>query len=63
LVHVATLGDDFYEFDPEERCLEGRRRRKRFGLGDRVRVELVEADPDERAISFRLKKRIGGPRA
>lgn len=59
LVHVATLEDDYYEFDPEKLSLEGQKRRRRFGLGDRVRVELSDADPEQRMISFKLKKRLG----
>jgi ribonuclease R len=54
LVHVATLGDDYYEFDPEKLTLEGRRKGRRFAVGDRLRVELAEADPEARQISFRL---------
>lgn len=54
LVHVSTLGDDYYEFDPEKLTLKGRRKRRRFAVGDRLRVELVEADAEARKISFRL---------
>jgi len=54
LIHVATLGDDYYEFDPEKLTLEGRRKRRRFAVGDRLRVELAEADAEARQISFRL---------
>ncbi len=59
LVHVATLDDDYYEFDREKLVLEGQKRRRRFALGDRVRVELSDADPDQRMISFKLKKKLG----
>jgi ribonuclease R len=57
LVHVSTLDDDFYEFDREKLLLEGRKRHRRFRLGDRLRVQLHDVNPDERAISFRLKGR------
>ncbi len=59
LVHVATLEDDYYELDRVKLILEGRRRRRRFALGDRVRVELTDVNADQREISFRFKKRIG----
>jgi ribonuclease R len=54
LVHVSTLDDDFYEFDEEKLVLQGRRSRGKFSLGDPVRVELWDVNPDEREISFRL---------
>jgi ribonuclease R len=60
LVHVATLEDDYYEFDSEKLTLSGRRARKKFGVGERVRVELSDVDVDLREISFRFVKRLGG---
>ena len=61
LVHVSTLGDDYYDFEPERMQLVGRRRRKMFRLGDRVRVELADVDADMREISFRFVKRLTNP--
>ncbi|MBI4601077.1 MAG: VacB/RNase II family 3'-5' exoribonuclease [Planctomycetes bacterium] len=63
LVHVATLDDDYYELDERSHALQGRRTRKRFGIGERVRVELWDANPDEREISFRFKRRLRAPRS
>ncbi len=54
LVHVATLGDDFYDFDEEKFALRGRRHGRAFRLGDRVRVVLSGLDPQAREISFQL---------
>src|SRR6266513_588510 len=34
LVHVSSLADDFYIFEPSRRQLIGRRSRKRFSIGD-----------------------------
>jgi len=59
LVHVATLSDDFYVFDTDALCLRGQGGRRRFRLGDRVRVALAELDPDFREINFRYLGRIG----
>jgi ribonuclease R len=60
LVHVATLDDDYFEFDREKLLLLGRKSRRRFAIGDHVRVELSEVDVDLREISFRFVKRLGG---
>ncbi len=54
LVHVASLGGDYYEYDGERLCLEGQRRKKRFSIGDPVRVQLTEVNADTREIGFRL---------
>jgi ribonuclease R len=59
LVHVSTLGDDFYRYDEDELVLRGERRRGTFRTGDRVRVALNELDPDFRQIGFRFLRKLG----
>ncbi len=54
LIHVSTLGDDFYRFIEEAYALVGDRSRRRFRLGDRVRVQVVRADKEERQVDFKL---------
>ena len=54
LVHVSSLTDDFYVFQPAQRRLIGRRSRKRFGVGDQVRVFVARVDPFKRQIDFAL---------
>ena len=41
LIHVSSLTDDFYSFQPAQRQLVGRRSKKRFGIGSEVRVFVV----------------------
>jgi ribonuclease R len=54
LVHVSSLADDFYSFDPAQRRLIGRRTRKRFSIGDEVRVFVVRVDIFKRQIDFAI---------
>jgi ribonuclease R len=54
LVHVSSLNDDFYVFDPSRRQLVGRRTRKRFSIGDEVRVFVVRVDIFKRQIDFAI---------
>ncbi len=54
LVHVSSLGDDFYHFDPVRHSLTGQRAGRRFQLGDRVRVRITEVNLDERKIDLEL---------
>jgi ribonuclease R len=55
LVHVTTLGDDFYEHLEDRHCLRGRRRHRTFRIGDPVRVRLVGASVERRQIDFVLE--------
>jgi len=54
LVHVSSLGDDYYVFDEEQHALSGRRTKKRYQLGDPVRVQVVRVDREARQIDFDL---------
>jgi len=54
LVHVTTLSDDYYYFDEASHTLEGRRTKKRYRLGDKVRVKVVRVDVNRRQLDFRV---------
>jgi ribonuclease R len=54
LVHVSSLSDDFYLFEPAQRRLIGRRSRKRFSIGDEVRVFVVRVDAFKRQVDFTI---------
>ena len=54
LIHISSLTDDYYHFDESSHSLEGGRRKKRFRLGDRVRVEVARVDLQRRMLDFRL---------
>lgn len=55
LVHVSTLSDDYYAYDDESHTLEGRRTKRRYRLGDRVRVTVVRVDLNRRQLDFRVE--------
>ena len=54
LVHVSSLTEDFYVFEPAQRRLIGRRSRKRFSVGDEVRVFIVRVDAFKRQVDFAI---------
>jgi ribonuclease R len=53
LVHVATLADEYFEYDEEDHVLVGRRSGTTFRAGDRVDVVLAELDVIAREVRFR----------
>jgi ribonuclease R len=53
-VHISTLSDDYYVYDEDSHTLEGRRTKKRYRLGDKVRVEVVRVDLNRRQLDFRV---------
>ncbi len=59
LVHVSTLEDDYYVYVEEQHALLGQRRRRRFQLGDRLRVQVARVDREARQIDFELLGEAG----
>ena len=56
LVHVSTIDDDFYSFDDVRRRLVGKRTKRTFKIGDRVKVIVARVDLFKRQVDFQLAK-------
>lgn len=54
LVHVNSLMDDYYIYDSIRHSLTGERKKKRFAVGQKVKVRVSEADAGERTVDFIL---------
>ena len=54
LIHVTTLQRDYYHFDASRHCLQGERTGKMFLLGNRVRVEIMRVNMEDKKIDLRL---------
>ncbi|MGK7313495.1 MAG: ribonuclease R [Candidatus Longimicrobiales bacterium M2_2A_002] len=54
LVHVSSLGDDYYVFLEDKFALVGEHTSKQYRLGDRVTVQVASVDLEERKIDFVL---------
>ena len=54
VVHVSTLEDDFYRFDPAQRRLIGRRSNRRYKVGDNIRVFVARVDTFKQQIDFAI---------
>ncbi|GFH42684.1 ribonuclease R 1 [Lactococcus hodotermopsidis] len=52
LVHMSTLGDDFYNFNERDLTLKGERTGKVFRMGQPVKVKLVKSDKITGDIDF-----------
>jgi ribonuclease R len=54
LVHISTLADDYYYYEAASHSLTGRKTKRRFRLGDKVKVRVAHVDPQRRQLDFRL---------
>jgi ribonuclease R len=71
MVHLSSIPDDFFVFDPERANLTGKQTRRVISLGDYVKVQIHRVDRAKKQVDFRLtdgdkpsakpKAREGGP--
>ena len=52
LVHVSHLDDDYYIFLEDSLMLMGKHKRKKYRMGDRVDVKILQANPTIRQIDL-----------
>ena len=58
LVHIRNLGDDYYQFDEQKHQLEGHHTKKKFHIGDRVKVRVAHVDLQKLFIDFTLLTKL-----
>ena len=56
LVRFENLGDDYFEYDADHKILIGERTKENFKIGDKMKIEVIEANKQERKISFKRIK-------
>jgi ribonuclease R len=55
LVHVSSMGDDYYRYSETTHTLFGESTKKKYRLGDKVTVQVVRVDLEKRQIDFGLE--------
>lgn len=59
LVRLSSMEDDYYKYDEKNKRLVGRHSRKIYNLGERVQVQLIRVNKEEREIDFNLVSEKG----
>ncbi len=54
LVHIKNIGDEFFSHSAKEYALIGERTKKKYALGDKVRVRLTGGSILDRTLDFLL---------
>ena len=52
LIRLRDLEGDFYVYDEKKHAFIGRRSKKQFRLGDKLRVKLVRVDLEKIELDF-----------
>ncbi len=54
LVHIKTLLDDLYFFDEDNYCITGKSSKRKFVLGDKVKVVVIKVNISKKQVDFEL---------
>lgn len=54
MLRLSSLGDDYYEFDEKRFALIGRKNKKSYRLGDKIKLKLAEVDVPRHQITWEL---------
>lgn len=52
MIAMRDLDDDYYVFDDKNYCITGERNKKKFQLGDPIKIQLVKVNMQNRSIDF-----------
>jgi ribonuclease R len=61
LIHVSTLGGDFFVYDGAKQQIYGRRTRFTLGLGDRLEVGIARVDRFKQQVDFTFVRKMPRP--
>ncbi len=54
MIPIRDLDNDYYDFDDKNYCLIGRRRHRKFSLGDPIRIKVAKANLVKKQLDFTL---------
>lgn len=54
MIPIRSLGGDYFEFDEKNYCLIGQRTRKRYRLGDHVKVKVARCNLEKKQMDYEL---------
>ena len=58
MVPMRDLADDYYDFDEKCYCLTGRKKHKKYSLGDHVRIKVAKANLEKKQLDYTLVEDI-----
>ena len=51
-IRFENLGNDYYIYNKEKKCLIGEKTKKVFRIGDKIKIRVIEANKQQRRILF-----------
>ena len=54
MIRLRDISDDFYVLDEKNYCIVGQRKKRKYQLGDEVKIKVKKVDLSKRQIDFSL---------
>ncbi len=54
MIKLSTLSDDFYALEPKTYSIVGEKTKRRFTLGQKIKIKLVAADLDRKTMDYEI---------
>jgi ribonuclease R/exosome complex exonuclease DIS3/RRP44 len=54
MIRLTTMKDDQYTYDDQQYMVVGKRSKKTYKIGDKVRIKILNADPMSRQADFEM---------
>ncbi len=54
MIKLSSLGDDFYTLEPKTYSIVGEKNKRRFTLGQKIKIKLVMADLDRKQMDYEI---------
>ncbi len=54
MIKLSSLGDDFYKLDPKSYSILGEKTKKKFSLGQKIKIKLIAADLDRKTMDYKI---------
>jgi len=54
LIRISQLGNEYFKVDSKNYCLIGEKTKKKYSLGDKVRIKLKATDLEKKTIDFEI---------
>ncbi len=54
MVSIRDIKEDFFEFDEKNYCITGKKSKKKYTLGDKVRIRVLKVNLEQKTIDYEL---------
>ena len=54
MIKLRDIGDNYYILDEKELAVVGQKTKKKYRIGDRIKIKVLRADIDKKEIDYKI---------